>query len=48
MGSVIDAIAKLREQSKYLHVLSHAHKTLKESSKFINKYVDLYIVYFLI
>jgi len=31
MGSIADAIKQLREESKYLHVLSRAHKTLDES-----------------
>ncbi|CAF3363520.1 unnamed protein product [Rotaria sp. Silwood1] len=32
MGSVTDAIKELREESKYLHVLSQDHKTLDEST----------------
>jgi hypothetical protein len=35
MGVVNDAIKQLREESKYLHVLSHAPKTLDESGELI-------------
>lgn len=31
MGGVPDAIKQLREESKYIHVLSRAHKTMEES-----------------
>jgi len=31
MGSISDAIKQLRNESKYIHVLSRAHKTLDES-----------------
>jgi phenylalanine-4-hydroxylase len=31
MGSVADAIKQLRQESKYIHILSRAHKTLDES-----------------
>ncbi|CAF4404853.1 unnamed protein product [Rotaria sp. Silwood2] len=31
MGSLPDAIKQLREESKYIHILSRAHKTLDES-----------------
>ncbi|CAF3374473.1 unnamed protein product [Rotaria sp. Silwood1] len=31
MGSLADAIKQLREESKYIHILSRAHKTLEES-----------------
>lgn len=34
-GSINDAIKELRQTSKYIHVLSYAHKTLEESSKLI-------------
>jgi hypothetical protein len=46
MGSITDAITKLREQSKYLHVLSHAHKTLQESGELINIHIDINIFLF--
>jgi len=32
MGSVADAIKQLRQESKYIHVLSRAHKSLEEST----------------
>ena len=34
MGSLTDVIKQLREESKFLHVLSRAHKTLDESGMF--------------
>ena len=34
MGSVADAIKQLRGESKYIHILSRAHKTLDESGSF--------------
>ena len=33
MGSVADAIKQLRDESKYIHILSRAHKTLDESGR---------------
>jgi hypothetical protein len=41
MDSVADAIKQLREQSKYLHVLSHAHKNSQESGELINNRVTI-------
>lgn len=35
MGSVADAIKQLREESKYIHIMSRAHKTLDESGELI-------------
>ena len=32
MGCVADAVKQLRQESKYIHVMSRAHKTLDESS----------------
>jgi hypothetical protein len=34
MGSVANAIKQLREESKYIHILSRAHKILDESGTF--------------
>ena len=35
MGSVADAIKQLRQESKYIHVLSRAHRSLDESGFFL-------------
>lgn len=40
MGGVADAIKQLREESKYIHILSRAHKTLDESGE---SFIDLFL-----
>ena len=40
MGSLPDAIKQLREESKYIHILSRAHKTLDESGLFKEKKIS--------
>ncbi len=42
MGSVADAIKQLRQESKYIHILSRAHKTLDESGKFISSFACIH------
>jgi hypothetical protein len=42
MGSVADAIKQLRQESKYIHILSRAHKTLDESGSLISSFMYSY------
>lgn len=39
MGSVSNAIKQLREESKYIHILSRAHKTIDESGLIVRLFV---------
>lgn len=49
MGSVADAIKQLRQESKYIHILSRAHKTLDESGEvFFNLILFLYLKTFIV